>query len=634
MIERRIPFRFDCKSGYFPLNKILRRKRKSIWNRSTQGNRASEPRLLARWLGLESEFFVRHPHDQPRDALADYIELVRDLSKQLPVAPSQSSPLRHFLANGSSISLETGSQAHLHSALFETATPECQSPRDLVAYELANEQLIEKAFSSHHGSVQWSLIKSNTDAHGHTLGQHESYDMRIATGGWLLVWWIGLALLFPCVVLYRIAAILWMGLIYGLWGTERLIQRARWPYQSQKSKPRDKRSQGANADHDTVSDVGRVDPDTVDPVPADNPTNENGEEWYTMPEHFLSTRWLQCTAFGLRCLHRPIAFYFGLLISVVALRPHRRVMSAFLSSRCVLDGAGYVDDDNHFWISQRASQVDCIIGFGSYGRDRPMFRCDAMLRELFSGPYFSFARYMQLFRNRQRVELAIGDSGMCQQSQYLRFGITALILDWVEYADPSEYPHLRSPIEAIREYARDWMLVRTVCDRRGYDQSAKEIQRSYLKQIKRWLQDRSDVPAEAWEIVQQWQTTLNQMVMKPSDQGELPMVLVGRIDWLSKLWLLHQMESDTAWAIKKKIDIRYHELSDQGYHRQLANYLQLSPIVNDGEIERARRAPPSDSPARRRGNLIREMSEGASELRVDWRSASYDLEGVHYHVHF
>jgi len=112
------------------------------------------------------------------------------------------------------------------------------------------------------------------------------------------------------------------------------------------------------------------------------------------------------------------------------------------------------------------------------------------------------------------------------------------------------------------------------------------------------------------------------------------MVLVGRIDWLSKLWLLHQMESDTAWAIKKKIDIRYHELSDQGYHRQLANYLQLSPIVNDGEIERARRAPPSDSPARRRGNLIREMSEGASELRVDWRSASYDLEGVHYHVHF
>jgi proteasome accessory factor A len=186
----------------------------------------------------------------------------------------------------------------------------------------------------------------------------------------------------------------------------------------------------------------------------------------------------------------------------------------------------------------------------------------------------------------------------------------------------------------MREYARDWMLVRTVCDRRGYDVSAKDIQRTYLKHLKRWLHHRSDVPVEAWEIIQQWQTTLNQMVMKPTAEQALPTTLVGRIDWLSKLWLLQQMKGETAWAIKKKIDIRYHELSEAGYHRQLANFLQLSPIVKDSEIARARRAPPGDSPARRRGNLIRELAGGDSELRVDWQSASYALEGVRYRVRF
>lgn len=613
-----------------PLNKILRRKRESIWTKSTRGSRASEAPLLARRLGLECEYFVRHPHDQPRDALADYIDLVSDLATQLPIAPSLNSPLRHFLANGSSISLETGSHADLHSALFETATPECRSPRDVLAYELANEQLIEAAFAQHHSETTWSLIKSNTDAHGHTLGQHESYDVRIARGGWLVLWWVGLLLLLPWILAYRVAALTWMGCIYSAWGTEQFARRMYRRLGAVAAPSRSGSEQGNSMDHDTVTDVSSD--SRVSEV--ESKADATDSEAPPMPEHFLSARWLQCTAVGLRCLHRPIAFAFRGLIAAALMRPHRRAMAAFLSSRCILDGAGYIDDESRFWVSQRAADVDCMIGFGSYGSERPMFRCDSMLRELFSGPFWSLSRFFRLFRSTQRVELAIGDSGMCQQSQYLRLGVTALVLDWIESEDPHDTPRLRSPIEAMREYARDWMLVRTVCDRRGYDVSAKDIQRAYLKHLKRWLHHRSDVPVEAWEIVQQWQTTLNQMVMKPTAEQALPTTLVGRIDWLSKLWLLQQMEGETAWAIKKKIDIRYHELSEAGYHRQLASFLQLSPIVKDSEIARARRAPPSDSPARRRGNLIRELAGGDSELRVDWQSASYALEGVQYRVRF
>lgn len=572
--------------------------------------------MLSRRLGLECEFFVRHPPEQIRDSLTDYLGLVTSLHRQLPCAPSVSNPLRHFLANGSSISLETGAVADFSSALFETATPECSSPRDLVAYELANEQLLEQAFGEGRTKSNWSLIKSNTDAHGHALGQHESYDMRIAHGRWLLAWWCGLIAMLPMLIIYRLFASLWMLLLHALWMVDKYIYltalRLLLPRKTQ-----------ANSDKE-ASDKP--------PIENESQASDSDEAW--VRNQFMPTRWLRVAAFGLRWLHRPIAFLFEHLIRIVALRAQRRELAGFLATRSILDGAGYIDEQGRYWVSQRAATVNCVIGFGSYGRNRPIFRCDTLLRELFAGPFWSFRRYLRLFRRKQRIELAIGDSGMCQQSQYLRFGVTSLLLDWVEIGSGTGAPRLQSEIESMNEFARDWMLVRTMQDSKNRDRSAIELQRMYLKIIKQWLGNKEDVPSEAWDIVGMWQTTLNQMVFKPQTQSELPMTLIGRIDWLTKLWLLNQMESGTSWQVRKKIDIRYHELSEDGYHRQLTRYLNLAPIIRDSEIDRARRTPPNDSPARRRGSLIRELSGENSELRVDWRSATYELDGKRYAVQF
>jgi proteasome accessory factor A len=239
-----------------------------------------------------------------------------------------------------------------------------------------------------------------------------------------------------------------------------------------------------------------------------------------------------------------------------------------------------------------------------------------------------------LFRPVQRIEIAIGDSGLCQQSQWLRIGTTALVLDWIEQSEAVDAIQLRSVAEATREFARDWMLVRSVKDRAGNDMRAREISRSYLRSLKMWLEKKTDVPREAWEIIELWQMTLNQIDTIPKNQGQLPMLLVGRIDWISKLWLIQQLEKNTDWGVKKKIDIRYHEISDQGYFEQLAEVLQLSPLIQDREIQRAMRLPPTDSPAWRRGTLIREFSGSESDLIVGWESANYELEGKQYRVRF
>ena len=191
------------------MRKILRRKSRNIWSRSTQSIAGSNRRLLDRYIGLECELFCRHPKGAQRNALVEYAGLLKHLGDRIPLAPS-SDGLRWFLANGSSITLEIGGSADLSKGLLEIATPEARSPREIACYQLANERLLEEAFKKVRPSSDWSLIKSNYDSQGHTLGQHESYDMTIARGGWLLMWWIGLVLMLAPLLLYRMAAFVWL----------------------------------------------------------------------------------------------------------------------------------------------------------------------------------------------------------------------------------------------------------------------------------------------------------------------------------------------------------------------------------------------------------------------------------------
>ncbi|HEY2711823.1 MAG TPA: proteasome accessory factor PafA2 family protein [Chthoniobacterales bacterium] len=76
-----------------------------------------------------------------------------------------------FLLNGGRIYLDMG---HL-----EYASPECRQLRDVVAYDLAGDQLLQSALDSLGASESVSFIKNNIDHHtGATFGCHENYLMR------------------------------------------------------------------------------------------------------------------------------------------------------------------------------------------------------------------------------------------------------------------------------------------------------------------------------------------------------------------------------------------------------------------------------------------------------------------------
>src|SRR5882757_2513380 len=76
-----------------------------------------------------------------------------------------------FLLNGGRIYLDMG---HL-----EYATPECRSVRDLVAYDIAGDTLVQAALDAMGVEDEVAFLKNNIDHHtGATFGCHENYLMR------------------------------------------------------------------------------------------------------------------------------------------------------------------------------------------------------------------------------------------------------------------------------------------------------------------------------------------------------------------------------------------------------------------------------------------------------------------------
>ncbi|MDQ3198348.1 MAG: proteasome accessory factor PafA2 family protein [Verrucomicrobiota bacterium] len=76
-----------------------------------------------------------------------------------------------FLLNGGRVYLDMG---HI-----EYASPECRQLRDIVAYDLAGDQLLQSALDSLGAGESVSFIKNNIDHHtGATFGCHENYLMK------------------------------------------------------------------------------------------------------------------------------------------------------------------------------------------------------------------------------------------------------------------------------------------------------------------------------------------------------------------------------------------------------------------------------------------------------------------------
>lgn len=546
--------------------------------------------IFQRLVGLETEYAIRFQSRNgslpPLPRFHIYEALVGALRHQMPTAPARHFKEGLFLANGGAVWFETERPA-AGGGLIEAATPECRGPGQTVAYQRAMDQLLSDAAAMTLLGGQLTLIKNDRDASGNVYGAQENYEATLAAGWRLFAWRIGLVMLLPLTVLTWLAilaCVIVTLLYFAVAGLVFVVIRglARSPEQL------------------ALRLFGR---DLVE-----------GKATCMHVPVWLETVLQLMT----RVVTAPLALALYVLLSATAFYDVRRKLLPLLVTRPILAGAGMLDRQGRFHLSDKAPAINCVLGFGGLCFDRPVYTMGHFFKALYAESCFSIRHYTQLFHRRQRLQIGLGDSNMCEVAEYLRVGTTLLVLDAIESGFLTSVPSLSNPVKSLRSLCLDPSLRELLPLKRGGQATALEIQQYYARRCREFLESEESAPAEAWRTLELWEETLCDLAELAGDQAE-PSSLIGRIDWITKRYLMEQGGIDADWEARKKIDIRYHELSPDGYYWLLRDAEQTHDMIADEDIERAQRTPPPSTPATMRGHYIREFAAGDTSLTANWQ---------------
>jgi proteasome accessory factor A len=543
---------------------------------------ANNSDVFQRLVGLETEYALFTPSTgvPRRSRHAIYRELISALRTAIPCARARNMKEGVFHAAGGAVWFETERPA-AGGGLIEGSTPECRGPTQLLTWQRAQDELLAEAAESALGKTA-RLVKNNRDAAGNVYGAQENYEATLATGWRLALWRTALVLLLP------LAAITWLMLwmidvgvtCYALSATviyltaERFLPRPEWL---------------------SMLLFGC----TVKELSADTPT---GPAWLELVLSLLS-----------RIITAPLAVALFGILWLTAFTRIRRQLTPFLISRAVIAGSGSIDAQGNFLLAEKAMAMNCLTGFGGLMGDRPIFCLGHFFKAVYADAWLAPQQYFRLFRRRQRLQIALGDSNLADAAEYLRVGTTLLVIDAIEAGEMPRVPRVRRPIRTLKAVCSDPGLTTVAELERGQRATAVEIQRFYLNACRRFLEDRPDAPHEARDVVRRWEVVLDRLTDDPQS-------LVGTLDWVTKRFVLEKSGRGATWEAKKKIDIRYHELSPQGYFQRLRATGLVSDLLDRDDIDHARRNPPPKSPASIRGRYIREFAADEDAISANWHS--------------
>ncbi|MCX4240888.1 proteasome accessory factor PafA2 family protein [Paraliomyxa miuraensis] len=545
--------------------------------------------MLDRLLGLETEYAIGvSPRDAPLSPTnAEVYDAVREAIEALVVTqPGESSLKQIFLENGGSVSYESLPWAR-DGGLLEGATAESRSPGTALLHQRAQDALLVRALpdaelrlARQGRPVRLSLRKNCRDAEGNVYGAQESYECELARGPLLWAWRVGLLLLLPLALLSTIAT--WVVAIvaivatvafllpFGLLGvvSARVRRLELWGelFSSDEGAPREGRG--------------------------------------------LERRLARPFSSIERALWAPAVRPFFWLAAGLAFRRVRRDALPFLLTRPVLTGTGTLMPDGSLGLSEKGPSIVGLHRRSVAPEDRCVWDGGNLCKSLLGLPMLRGWKALSLMHRRQRLQLGLSDSNVTQVAELLKVGTTALVLDMAEAGRLADLPRLRRPLDGLRRVIGDPEL-RARIPWGAEELTALQVQRRYWERARDFVRESAVPSMEAAELVELWGRTLDGLERDPATQ-------VGRVDWVTKRFLLETAGDGEPWEVRKAIDLKMHELGPEGWLHGLEADGLAPRLVSEEEVERAMREPPADSPAQRRSRLIRELREQDVEVKVYW----------------
>ena len=533
--------------------------------------------LVSRLIGLETEYATLVIGNEGAEsnslptAQKVYSAICDAIRQDQPTVPGVFDPDQLFLANGSAVSFESHPTMHQEPGGFlEIATAEVRNPSELLACQRSIDSLATDAALKSKTGFDIRILKNSRDAFGHVYGCHENYEAEVARGVLLLIYRLFILLLWGMQVISLLASLPIMAGILGMVLVCKLLKRQK--------------------------------------VTLDGPE----DLFESMPG------WLAAPLLGiLRCVHLPTVLVLRFVVRHIAFRRQRRGLTAFLVSRVVLCGAGALDPSGRYHVSAKGMAIDSLADMGGFNGEKPIFVFGHWLGQFCAKSFYSLSSTKHMFGRKQRLQIGLSDSNLSDLAEYVKVGSVSLLLDMIESRSHQKLPQIKSPVWALGRIASDWHLVTRVVTNRG-GMSALDIQKSYLTAAEAFVAEiPSDQRGEAPLVLMRWRELLNAAIAFRKDAEDFSDAL-GRIDWLTKRVMIDQLGAGANWAARKKIDLRYHELSEEGYYKQVAATIPGTQLVEQSDVQRRRRSPPSNSPAAKRGWLIREFGDSEEKMLCDW----------------
>jgi len=274
----------------------------------------------------------------------------------------------------------------------------------------------------------------------------------------------------------------------------------------------------------------------------------------------------------------------------------------FLVSRQVITGAGKVGVEGqesgfvpgHYQLSQRADFMETDLSVDTM-HNRPILNTR-------DEPHAVREKY-------RRLHLIIGDANMCEYSTALKVGTTQLALELIARAAAPAL-ELEHPVIAVKQLSRDQNLKAAVRQKNGSTITGLDIQEQYYLAAEKHL---AGADAETDWILHEWASTLRLLT---SDRRQL----VGRLDWVTKLWLLETFMQeerigwDDPWLAS--LDLEYHNVNpDRGLFLGLEAEGKAWRMTSEHDVESALVVGPVDTRAGIRGLCIRRFPDQIKSMQ-------------------
>lgn len=274
----------------------------------------------------------------------------------------------------------------------------------------------------------------------------------------------------------------------------------------------------------------------------------------------------------------------------------------FLVSRQVIAGAGKVGIE--------AQESGFVPGAYQLSQRADFMETELSVDTMHNRPIVNTRDEPHADRNKyRRLHLIIGDANMCEYATALKVGTTTLVLQLIGMQRAPRI-EIDQPIVAVKNISRDGDLKAVVRQKNGKALTGLEIQEQYCDAAEAHLAG-SD-PDTDW-VLREWRQTLN-LLAKDRTQ------LVGRLDWVTKLWLLEtfmreeRIGWDDPWLAS--LDLEYHNVNrERGLYLGLEAEGKAWRMTTDTEIDQALSAGPRDTRGGLRGLCVRRFPDQIKSMQ-------------------